>query len=114
MIYSCFNHRLGMYEYFSDSKGHPTNGDLPVPRPSRPAGKIGSPSIDSGRPLPPSAKAVGRGYRARGLLVACSGTRVPALSGMGGADSAPRRVTWLLAGAVVALAGVLIVQGREG
>lgn len=84
MIYSCFNDKLGLYEYYEDDRGHPTNGDLPVPSNGAPdAGSIGLPAMDAGRPLPAGARRVGTGWQASGIIVQCSNLGVRGLSGLG-------------------------------
>ena len=71
MMYSCFDPRSGMYDYFSDGEaGIPINGDLPTPRLPT-ATKLGVAAIEVGRPMPSSAKRVGQGWRARGQIVQC-------------------------------------------
>lgn len=83
MIYSCFNENLGLYEYFEDARGHALNGDLPTPTHlgGKVAGKIGVPAREAGRPLPSSAKRVGKGFEARGMIVSCLPTAMMSLSG---------------------------------
>lgn len=100
MIYSCFNEKSGLYEYFEDAAGHPTNGDLPVPKFGAPAGEIGVPAMEAGRPLPSGAKRTGKGLTARGILVRCEPLPVQSLSGLGAIETP----TSLLVG--VALLGI--------
>lgn len=84
MNYSCFNPKLGMYEYFVDEAGHPMNGDLPVPSfPRGQAGVVGVPALDAGRRLPSGAKRAGTGWHARGMIVTCSNAPTRSLSGFG-------------------------------
>jgi hypothetical protein len=84
MIYSCFNEKLGLYEYYQDDRGHPTNGDLPVPSiGAADAGKVGLPAMDAGRPLPAGATRAGKGWQARGMIVNCNNMSVRGLSGLG-------------------------------
>ena len=73
MNYSCFDAHSGDYRYFADDRRLPLNADLPVPKLPPVAGKVGVPAREAGRPLPPSAKEVGRGQQARGLIVRCDG-----------------------------------------
>lgn len=73
MIYSCFDPARGSYRYFEDSSTLPINADLPVPRFPAPAGKVGVPASEAGRPLPAGAKQVGTGWHARGIIVRCGG-----------------------------------------
>lgn len=83
MIYSCFNERLGQYEYFEDQRGHALNGDLPVPNylAGKTAGNIGVPAREAARPLPSGAKRVGQGFEAKGMIVSCKGTTIQGLAG---------------------------------
>ena len=73
MIYSCFDSYAGLYQYFEDELGHQVNGDLPVPSFGAEAGRIGVASIQAARPFPRGARPVGRGWRARGVIVRCPG-----------------------------------------
>jgi len=103
--YSCFDPRSGLYDYYADNVQLPINADLPVPQLPQAAWKIGVPSIDAGRPLPPGARPVGRGWHARGIVVSC-GRGSPGLGAMPTAASAVDWVKdggwkWLLGGALV-------------
>lgn len=81
MIYSCFDERHGLYDYYEDDSRIPTNGDLPIPKPPSDAGRIGAPSRESGRPLPWSANKIGSGWHARGMVVNCNNNSM--MSGFG-------------------------------
>ncbi len=72
MIYSCFDQNSGIYHYYSDSKSHPLNLDLPVPKLPNVVNGVGSPAILSARPLPSGASKIGSGWQARGVLVDCN------------------------------------------
>lgn len=101
MIYSCFNQKLGLYEYYEDDRGHPTNGDLPVPSNGTQAGEVGVPAMDAGRNLPAGTKRVGNGWHARGLIVQCNNTAIRGLVGLGqdiGATVKAHPVVFLAAG----------------
>jgi len=69
--YSCFDAPTGLYRYFADGSTHPINTDLPIPKLPPKAGKVGVPAREAGRPLPSAAREVGRGLRARGIIVQC-------------------------------------------
>lgn len=71
MIYSCFDPKAGLYDYFADSVQRPINADLPIPKLPAAAGKVGVPAIEAGRPMPADAKHVGRGWHAKGMVVVC-------------------------------------------
>lgn len=81
MKYSCFNDRLRLYEVFEDDRGHPMNGDLPVPMLGPDAGGIGVPATEAGRRLPGDAKRVGTSWHPRGLVVQCKPSPVRGLAG---------------------------------
>ncbi len=102
MIYSCFNQKLGLYEYYEDDRGHPTNGDLPVPSiGASDAGEVGLPAMDAGRPLPPGARRAGQGWQARGMIVQCNNAHVRSVMGLGqdiGATVKAHPVIFLAAG----------------
>ncbi len=86
MIYSCFNPRLGLYDYFEDSISLPINADLPIPKLPKDT-QMGVASIEAGRPLPGGAQRTGQGWHAKGIIVQCgaSGTSRASMSGL--ADS---------------------------
>jgi len=86
VIYSCFNARLGLYEYFKDHRHHPLNGDLPVPVFGAVAGEVGIPALDAGRQLPADAVPTGTGWSAKGMIVNCKNVSVAGLSGLGYED----------------------------
>lgn len=105
MIYSCFDPAVGLYDYFEDDKQIPINGDLPIPKLPSIAGKIGVPAMDAGRPLPMSAKRIGQGWHAKGMIVRCSKS-----GGIGAADGSISEGldwakqggwVWLLSGAAI-------------
>lgn len=105
MNYSCFDPASGLYDYFEDATQIPINADLPVPQLPKAAGKIGVPSIDAGRPLPPGARPVGRGWHARGIVVSCGRGSPQSMGAMPTASGAVDWVKnggwmWLLGGAV--------------
>lgn len=72
MIYSCFNSKSGLYDYFADKKQLAINADLPIPRLPSVVQGIGAPSVDAGRPLPAGARFTGSGWLPRGMIVRCS------------------------------------------
>jgi len=72
VIYSCFDPKAGLYDYYEGPDTHPINADLPLPThlpPEIPG--IGVPSIDAARPLPSGTKLAGKGWHARGMVVSC-------------------------------------------
>lgn len=71
MIYSRWNYKLGGYDYFQTSEQHGIGDDYSAPLLSQ-SSPIGVASVDAGRPLPISAKFVGTGKEARGLLTPVS------------------------------------------
>jgi hypothetical protein len=87
MIYSCFNEKAGHYEYFSDDRALPVNGDFPVPQLQKlQAGRVGVPARDAGRSLPKGAKRAGVGWQARGAIVQCDNQPMRGLAGFGADD----------------------------
>jgi hypothetical protein len=88
MIYSCFDEKRGVYDYYEDDMRVPANGDLPVPSPPSNAGVVGAPARESGRPLPWGAKPIGSGWHARGMVVNCGN------AGLGAIDQTTK--LWLL------------------
>jgi hypothetical protein len=69
MIYSIFEPQRGLYTYYESPNGNvPINGDLPVPKLPKDAGKIGVAAIDAARPLPADARRIGEGWTARGVV----------------------------------------------
>jgi hypothetical protein len=109
MIYSCFNERAGLYEYFENAATHPTNGDLPVPSPGPKAGKIGVPAMNAGRFLPSDAKRAGSGWHARGIVVDCKKTPLPGLGAAFG-DNSNVVLSWSV---VIAMAGAGYYYERQ-
>lgn len=83
MIYSAFDDKSGLYDYYVGIGDVPINADLPTPRLPASAGKVGVASIEAARALPAGAKFVGRGWHARGVLARRGG----ALSGGTPADA---------------------------
>lgn len=115
MIYSCFNEQLGLYEYFESTERHAVNGDLPVPELNGlMAGRVGVPARDAGRTMPSSAKRVGTGLMARGVIVNCDNLPTPALSLAGAAQTSADLQTSLLWMGAGAAAGYLVEHYREG
>lgn len=112
MIYSCFNEKLGQYEYFHDDRGHALNGDLPVPSylGGKTAGKIGVPAREAGRPMPSGAKKIGQGFEAKGMIVSC---KVTPMRGLSGGDDAERFKMMSRFALVTVGAGVGFAVGSE-
>lgn len=77
MMYSCFDPKSGLYDYYEGPDTYPINADLPVPNflPAEIPG-IGVPSIDAARPMPSGLTLVGRGWHARGMLINCGRSAV--------------------------------------
>mgnify|MGYP001607312283 CR=1 FL=1 len=98
MIYSCFNARSALYDYFEDSRQLPVNADLPVPKFSVMAGKIGVAAIDAGRPLPSDARRTGQGWHARGIIVQCGHGNGMSGSAFGSDGSPSEAWDWFKAG----------------
>lgn len=71
MRYSCFDDASGVYRVFEDGHRVAVNGDLPIPRAGKEAGRVGIPAIEAGRDLPPQARYVGNSWLASGLVVRC-------------------------------------------
>lgn len=95
MIYSCFDAASGLYDYYETSQKTPLNADLPIPQLGASDYGIGVPSIKAGRPLPPDAKHIGRGWHARGMIVSRSGGAMGSIS-----DLATSSTTWIVLFAV--------------
>ena len=102
MIYSCFDPLSGMYRYYQDAKQVATNADLPVPRLSSMAGKIGVPAMDAGRPLPPDARPTGEGWHAKGMIVMCGR---PSGGGLGAEGTPGEAWDWIKSGGWKWIAG---------
>jgi hypothetical protein len=113
MIYSCFDHGLGMYRYYADERGHATNGDLAVPKLPVTSSKIGTSSLEAGRPLPSGAKPTGTGFRARGIVVRCAGDGT-SLGALGAPGENTSCVTWLVGGIGIGLVVALFVNAKFG
>lgn len=109
MLYSCFNPKLRLYEVFEDDRGHPMNGDLPVPTFGSEAGNIGVPASEAGRRLPQSAKRVGTSWHARGLVVQCNNVPVRGL----GHDESPKWSWKSLLVTVGVIGGAIWFVARE-
>lgn len=116
MIYSCFNEKLGQYEYFEDKRGHSLNGDLPVPSylGGKVAGKIGVPAREAGRPLPAGVRRVGTGFEARGMIVSCKATPMQGLAGGTDATNLGLRIGALSILSLFALYGVYCAYQEYG
>ena len=73
MIYSRWNTINGGYDYFEGPGDRPMGNDLPkVVLPN--SSPIGVASVDAGRPMPKSAKYVGKGPVAKGAITPISRT----------------------------------------
>jgi hypothetical protein len=100
MIYSRWKPDTGGYEYLEAPGSHNINDDLPTPE-LRPASKIGVPSIEAGRPVPPGAEVVGEGDVAVGIVAPVDPARIVrrtrSLAGLG--DIQQSTYMWLAAGA---------------
>ncbi len=68
MIYSKWKPATGQYDYFETSEQHGIGDDLSTPRLAQ-FSPIGVASVDAGRRLPASARAVGSGPDAKGCVV---------------------------------------------
>lgn len=109
MIYSCFHQPSGYYRYFWDEHEVPVNGDLPVPNwLTSKATKLGTPANEAGRPLPKSARPMGHGLQARGMVCHCEMT---GLSGLGELSSSQTKA--LIAVAALGTAGLLWYSGQK-
>ena len=113
MIYSCFDHRLGVYRYYADDRGHATNGDLAVPKLPTTSSKIGTASLEAARPLPAGARPTGTGFRARGIIVRCNGDSA-GLGELGAATNNKSCATWLVGGIGLGLVVALFVNAKFG
>jgi len=71
MIYSCFNPKAGLYDYYEGPDVYPINADLPVPSLPPEIAGIGVPSIEAARSMPSGVTPAGQGWHARGMLVSC-------------------------------------------
>lgn len=107
MIYSCFEPKSGLYDYFETADRIPINADLPIPKLPQGVSGIGVPAIEAGRPMPFNARHVGQGWHARGMLINCG--RTP----MGDADATVATVaplTVALVSGLLLLAAVCAVK----
>jgi hypothetical protein len=115
MIYSCFDPKSGLYDYYEGPDTYPINADLPVPShlPAEIPG-IGVPSIVAARPMPSGLQPAGKGWHARGMLVDCGRTPLGDDSwGMGDAIRSAMFVRMLIFGAVGTAIGVVVARGRR-
>lgn len=71
MIYSCFDARRGVYDYYATDSSLPVNADLPTPRLADNT-RIGTPAVDAAREMPRGARPIGSGWHARGVIVRCN------------------------------------------
>lgn len=98
-IYSRWKPDTGGYEYLQAPGSFNINDDLPSPV-LQAATKIGVPSIEAGRPVPPGSKIVGEGDVAVGLIAPVDEARLVrrtrSLAGLDGAP--PSTVLWVVAG----------------
>ncbi len=102
MIYSRFIPERGLYDYYdAPEEQRPINGDLPIPKMPGVVNGIGAPAMLAGRPLPPSARYVGSGALARGMIAAPDGSSLGSVS----LPSADQAVTWVKNGGWIWLAG---------
>lgn len=112
MIYSRYRPDVGGYEYFRAAESYNRNDDLPTPE-LPPASKIGVPSIEAGRPIPPNAVKVGEGEVAVGLLAPVDESRVVRRTrSLAGVDM-PQGATKWVAGAVIGVAVIWLVARKR-
>lgn len=79
--YSRWDPATGGWSYYDAPEPLPNlNDDLPTPQ-LPPASAIGVPSIEAGRPIPPSAAYVGQGDVAQGLIAPVERSRLVARTG---------------------------------
>jgi hypothetical protein len=99
-IYSRWKPDTGGFEYLQAPGSYNLNDDLPAPE-LRPATKIGVPSIEAGRPIPPGAQVVGEGAVAVGVIAPVEASRlVRRTRSLAGIDGSPSPTTlWIIAGA---------------
>jgi len=102
LIYSRFRGDGG-YDYFETPERRGLGDDLPTPK-LPVASALGVPSTEAGRPMPSSAKLIGKGKFAKGVIAPLDRAGLT-LSGL--SDSLPS-VVWL---GLAALAGWMI--GRK-
>jgi hypothetical protein len=68
MIYSQWDPTRGDYVYYETAEVYGLNDDLPKPQQPAQTSPIGIAAIAIGRPVPSSAREVGRGELARGVV----------------------------------------------
>lgn len=109
--YSRWDPATGGWSYFDAPEPLPNlNDDLPTPS-LVPASRIGVPSIEAGRPLPPGAVYVGDGDVAQGLVAPVDSARLVARTGpLGGVSFS---IHWASLG-IGLLVGVLIARRWGG
>ncbi len=111
MIYSRWDPSTGHYVYYEADDRAGLNDDLPTPA-MPPTTKIGVPSIECGRPVPPGAVVIGEGELAMGSIAPPLGVRL--LGGVSSFGPAAQAVGWFLAGSFVTLGILWLVQkGRR-
>jgi len=108
VIYSRWRPDDGGYDYFSSDERQNINDDLPSPD-LVPASKIGVPSIEAGRPIPPGVVGAGNGDAAVGLVAPVDVSRI-VRRGRSLAGSDPMRIyssPWFYVGGAVTIAAVV-------
>lgn len=88
----------GGYDYFQAPGKLALGDDLPIPR-LRVVKGIGAASTSSGRRMPPEARRVGSGQKARGLVTALDPSKRLGKIQLAG-ETTPERLRGFLAGAV--------------
>jgi hypothetical protein len=95
LIYSRFRGDGG-YDYFETPERRGLGDDLPVPR-LPVASALGVPSTEAGRPMPASAKFIGRGKFAKGVIAPLDRAGLT----LGGITDSLPSVVWLGIAAVI-------------
>jgi hypothetical protein len=110
LVYSRWRPDIGGFEYFQTADQHNINDDLPTPE-LLPPTKIGVPSMEAGRSLPPGARKVGEGPLARGLIAPVDENRIVRRTRSLAGVEDPGSMTWaIVLGAGAALAVWLVVR----
>lgn len=109
MIFSRWDAGAGRYDYFEAPGAVGLNDDLPVPRMPAEVGGIGVPSVECGRPLPRTARYVGHGEFAEGLVAKPEYVELGASIAGGGVPNLRDKILWFSLGGV-AVAAVWFAQ----
>jgi hypothetical protein len=111
-IYSVWRPDQGGFDYYEAPEAYNINDDLPTPDLVE-ASKIGVPSIEAGRPVPPGAVKAGSGAVARGLIAPVDASRIVRRTrplALAGTDGISTSAKWAAGGLVAATLLVWVMR----